>query len=497
MKKLILLIYSFLLFLPSIGMGQYLNLSNDKGTSTEPQIIAGADGNINVIWMDNANGNWEIFYAVYNNSTWSPIYNISSTPTNSMHPRMAVDSGGWVNAVWEEDTPGKKDIMSARFNPFQQMIIYKDTLTVQIDSSSISPDVAVINDVPVVCWLTDSGNSFAKLYCARYDTLQQRWSVPVMLDDSASFYQASCRITPGNNGTIIYIAGRRYITGGLDYFMGVSSSCKEHGTINGSLYGEQIMSSPDFEVLTKESNSVVRKNHCGLEVKYDSLILIYHDSPCTCMWDSPVECIEFDGSTWNNSNFVIVPKMEEGDYSKISFTFYGGNKIIMGCNRQDSMRTSIRTKIYNDSSWQSFDFLPNNNFTDLSLTSTKYGEIWAAMCSDTSGGANFNIIIYHSKITSISNKDVSVMPVKIQLFQNYPNPFNPSTTIKYQIPKESSITIKIFDMLGREVTTLLNAEQKAGEHEVVWDAKDFASGVYIYQIKAGDFSATRKMFLVK
>ena len=83
------------------------------------------------------------------------------------------------------------------------------------------------------------------------------------------------------------------------------------------------------------------------------------------------------------------------------------------------------------------------------------------------------------------------------LFQNYPNPFNPSTTIKYQIPKESNVTIKIYDVLGREVSTLLNTEQKVGEHEVEWNANGFASGIYFYQIKAKNFIDTKKMLLIK
>ncbi len=99
------------------------------------------------------------------------------------------------------------------------------------------------------------------------------------------------------------------------------------------------------------------------------------------------------------------------------------------------------------------------------------------------------------KITGV--KDTKTFLREFYLSQNYPNPFNPSTTIKYKIPKESNITIKIFDALGREVTTLLNAKRKAGEHNVVWNAKNYASGIYFYQIRAGEFVSTKKMLLLK
>lgn len=83
------------------------------------------------------------------------------------------------------------------------------------------------------------------------------------------------------------------------------------------------------------------------------------------------------------------------------------------------------------------------------------------------------------------------------LSQNHPNPFNPSTTIKWQLPKTGLVTLKIYDVLGREVTILVNEELNAGNHETVFDASRFSSGVYFYQIKAGEYINTKKMILLK
>lgn len=88
-------------------------------------------------------------------------------------------------------------------------------------------------------------------------------------------------------------------------------------------------------------------------------------------------------------------------------------------------------------------------------------------------------------------------PTKFSLYQNFPNPFNPSTTISYQIPKTANVTIKAFDILGREVATLVNEEKPAGNYEVKFDASNIASGIYYYQIKTGKFVQTRKMILLK
>jgi len=83
------------------------------------------------------------------------------------------------------------------------------------------------------------------------------------------------------------------------------------------------------------------------------------------------------------------------------------------------------------------------------------------------------------------------------LEQNFPNPFNPSTTIRYTIPENGLVTLKVFDVLGREVTTLINEVQNAGTHTAQFSGKDMPSGMYLYTITAGNFTSTKKMMLVK
>ena len=89
------------------------------------------------------------------------------------------------------------------------------------------------------------------------------------------------------------------------------------------------------------------------------------------------------------------------------------------------------------------------------------------------------------------------IPLEYSLSQNYPNPFNPATRIDFALPKESNVTLKVFNLLGQVVTTLVDGKQIAGKHSVVFDAARFASGLYFYQIKAGDYVSTKKMMLLK
>lgn len=84
-----------------------------------------------------------------------------------------------------------------------------------------------------------------------------------------------------------------------------------------------------------------------------------------------------------------------------------------------------------------------------------------------------------------------------KLDQNFPNPFNSLTTIGYSISKYSSVVIKIFDILGNEIKTLVNREEQPGTYELTWDAGNSPSGIYFYKIQAGSFIATKKMILMK
>jgi hypothetical protein len=85
----------------------------------------------------------------------------------------------------------------------------------------------------------------------------------------------------------------------------------------------------------------------------------------------------------------------------------------------------------------------------------------------------------------------------IFISQNYPNPFNNSTILYYNLNMDSDVAIDVLDLLGRRVETLVDEEKQAGRYQIVWDASDFSSGVYFYRIKAGDFTKTRKMILMK
>ena len=170
----------------------------------------------------------------------------------------------------------------------------------------------------------------------------------------------------------------------------------------------------------------------------------------------------------------------------------------------------------------------NNNHYSRVYLSTNFGEMW----SDVSTGLPEEIVIYSlaanvtylfagnalypspwagvwrrplSEIITDVDGNINYFPQDYNLSQNYPNPFNPTTKIKYSIPQTLQVQIKVFDVLGNELETLMNEEKPAGAYEIIWNGKDLPSGVYFYQLRVVDpstssrhsFVQTKKMLLIK
>jgi hypothetical protein len=98
---------------------------------------------------------------------------------------------------------------------------------------------------------------------------------------------------------------------------------------------------------------------------------------------------------------------------------------------------------------------------------------------------------------SVNDEAKAEMPHSCNLYQNYPNPFNPITQIGYQLPASAFVVLKVFDVLGREIETLVNKHQNAGNHSVPFNASCLPSGVYFYRLQAGNYSAIKKLLLLK
>jgi acyl-homoserine lactone acylase PvdQ len=159
----------------------------------------------------------------------------------------------------------------------------------------------------------------------------------------------------------------------------------------------------------------------------------------------------------NNQGFEVQRSRNGKDFAVIGFVEGNG--------------TTTRTQTY--------------SYTDKNLSSGKY--YYQLKQIDFDGSYEYSDVV-----------EVTVnVPTVFSLEQNYPNPFNPSTTIKYSIPEKSIVTLKVYDILGAEIETLINEEKPAGNYELKSNAANLPSGVYFYQLEAGGYMAVKKMILLK
>lgn len=122
---------------------------------------------------------------------------------------------------------------------------------------------------------------------------------------------------------------------------------------------------------------------------------------------------------------------------------------------------------------------------------------WQGTEPSSSWNVYFAKASFDNIITSVEEKKIPILPAGFVLHQNYPNPFNPSTVIRYSLPVNGLVTLKVYDILGKEVATLVNETKEAGSYEVRFDASCLASGIYLYKLQAGHFSVVKKLVLMK
>jgi photosystem II stability/assembly factor-like uncharacterized protein len=137
-----------------------------------------------------------------------------------------------------------------------------------------------------------------------------------------------------------------------------------------------------------------------------------------------------------------------------------------------------------DTSFTVYNLLPNQNY------------YWRVKAFNEIGWCEFSQTeSFSTNVSNVSDPEITI--TEFALHQNYPNPFNPNTILQYTVGSRQLVTIKVYDVLGREITTLINEEKPAGNYEIEFDGIGLTSGIYFYRIKAGEYVDTKKMVLIK
>jgi hypothetical protein len=139
--------------------------------------------------------------------------------------------------------------------------------------------------------------------------------------------------------------------------------------------------------------------------------------------------------------------------------------------------------------------ITSNNTTPIWTTGTLTGSGTYVLPDTLNEYTAARVYVTYNNVTDVEVDNPS--PEYFNLSQNYPNPFNPSTKIQYSISSNQIVKLKIYDVLGKEITTLVNKEQSAGTYEVNFDGNNLTSGIYFYTITAGNYTDTKSMILMK
>lgn len=218
------------------------------------------------------------------------------------------------------------------------------------------------------------------------------------------------------------------------------------------------------------------------------------------------------GPTGVTSNYLdglaFIQTIAPGDSVVKNLVIYSANSTISGTVTLNGLapgfpiqliavnQDSARSTVYSDASTGNFSFPVSNKIYLYQIYSINSGQTYYQNNISVHPGAT-NVMINLST-TPLEVKQISSkVPEYFRLEQNYPNPFNPSTTIQYALPKAGHVILKVYDELGREVSTLVDKNQGAGIYSATFNGSTFASGVYFYKLSTGSFNEVKKLILLK
>jgi hypothetical protein len=200
---------------------------------------------------------------------------------------------------------------------------------------------------------------------------------------------------------------------------------------------------------------------------------------------------------------TIIDDYDLSPFSKAVLRFYRRNTIHptdtfhLEITNDGVQWSSLKKVTNNNTSWVREE-LSLNEFVGVGNNDIKIRFRFKSDGTDQRDGVYIDDMeILTNDLTVGVSEQVAAIPTEYSLHQNYPNPFNPSTTIKYAVPEESRITLSVFDILGREVETLVNEVKQPGNYQLHFNAFRLASGIYFYKLSAKGFTDIKKMMLIK
>lgn len=437
----------------ALDSGYYL--TNNAYTNINPSIAyyflryyASEISTAIAVWETDKNGNKDIYARIYKQSQgWLPEFAIDNSVGDEANPKSAMFNENTYAIVYQSAT----DIKLKLINTDNQSVLLDTNLTSGINEVCRNPYIVISQGSSSTLYIT-----YEREYSANQNSIYcLKSSLPAPLNFSIDTVRYS----------------------GVNYNAGIVPMLSPY-------------------LFLYETNKNGKRNIFGTQIKFNGQSSVSYEvltSQYFDMWGySGTEFIL--GKSTTNGVFAFISKQNNSLYAKVKMSGFWGD--------------SLSTLISNDTNFKSKTCFS----TAQSVPNTGCYRYWIVFGKNVSPSESG---IYGTTFTSCAMNIVRVsgeIPTSFSLLQNYPNPFNPSTKIKFEIPilsfphpsnalEQGSggnlVQLKVFDVMGREVQTLVNEKLQAGSYEVKFDGSKFNSGVYFYKLQTEDFVQTKKMLMIK
>jgi len=324
-----------------------------------------------------------------------------------------------------------------------------------------------------------SGNSGFLLmkYDSSGDTIWTRTYGDTLYDCviNAITTDASCNIyLTGYSRVTLYIT--YFIT--IKYDSGGNLQWAKTMSPTGSSFGQ------GFAVSVDKASNVYVAGNCNRSGSFSDFVTTKYNSNGDSVW------AKFYNGTANNNDYLYDMVMDSLSNIYITggtYEFIGGWNCVTIMYDSSGLQKAI----------QKFDGNANGEDEGFAVALDKWNNVYVAgRTTDSVHYFDYLIIKYGENLVNVKESP-SPSPVEYKLHQNYPNPFNPTTTIKFDLPKASFVSLKVYNVLGQEVATLVNEKRETGSYEVKFNASTLSSGIYFYRLCAETYAETKKLILVK
>ncbi len=474
-------------------------VNDDVGSAGQgnPAIAVDGAGNFVVVWEDARNDDGDIYaqrYAADGSALGANFkVNDDSGSVRQGEPAIAMDGHGNFVVVWEDYRNGNADIYAQRYDADGHAL--GTNFKVNDDSGSVDqrfPAIGVDSAGNVVVVWQDERNGHADIFAQRYAANGSVLDVNFQINDDTG--------SENHVGPAIAVDGKgNFMIVWEDYRNGDTDIYARRYAIDGSAIGASFKVNDD-SVSARQFEPAITMDGAG------NFVVVWTDGR-NDKGDIYLQRYAADGSTLS-TNLKVNDDTESAwqEYPSIAMDSVGNFVVTWQDGRNNTWDLYAQRYAANGTGFGTnfivTEYTYKNQYTpDVKIWHGRIFTTWASTHASGKGADIWANVLDWNNPVGIESKATFVVKT-FELRQNYPNPFNAATTITYSLFTSAPIELTIYNFLGQKVRTLVKKSQPAGQYQINWDGKDeyghdVVSGVYLYQLKTGDFTKTKKMILLK